>query len=112
MGYSGLRCSDCALVPGARGFVGSAVAKTFREAGFQVRVLVRASSPRINIDPADAVVVGDLCDRNAVAAAGRGARYVIHTSADYRLWAPSPADIFRTNVDGTRNVMEEALWAG
>jgi dihydroflavonol-4-reductase len=101
-----------ALVTGASGFVGSAVAKTFREAGFQVRVLIRASSPRINIDSADTVVVGDLCDRDAVAAAMRGVRYVVHTAADYRLWAPSPAEIFRTNVEGTRVLMEEALRAG
>jgi dihydroflavonol-4-reductase len=38
--------------------------------------------------------------------------YVIHAAADYRLWAPVPADILRTNVEGTRIVMEEALRAG
>jgi dihydroflavonol-4-reductase len=100
------------LVTGASGFVGSAVAKTFREAGYRVRVLLRASSPRINIDPDDEVVVGDICDRDAVAAAMRGVRYLVHTAADYRLWAPSPADIFRTNVEGTRTLMEEAMRAG
>jgi dihydroflavonol-4-reductase len=104
--------SGLTLVTGASGFVGSAVAKTFREAGFPVRVLIRASSPRTNIDPADTVFVGDLCDRDAVASALRGVRYLIHTAADYRLWAPSPADIFRTNVDGTRVLMEEAAQAG
>jgi dihydroflavonol-4-reductase len=100
------------LVTGASGFVGSAVAKTLREAGYQVRVLIRASSPRINLNPADDIAVGDLCDRGAVAAAMRDVRYVVHAAADYRLWAPSPADIFRTNVDGTRILMEEALRAG
>ena len=58
------------------------------------------------------VVVGDICDRNAVAAAVRGVRYVVHAAADYRLWAPSPAEILRTNVAGTRIVMQEALHAG
>jgi dihydroflavonol-4-reductase len=42
----------------------------------------------------------------------RSVRYLVHVAADYRLWAPSPADIFRTNVDGTRILMEEALRAG
>jgi dihydroflavonol-4-reductase len=56
--------------------------------------------------------VGDICDRNAVAAAVRGVRYVVHAAADYRLWAPSPAEILRTNVEGTRIVMQEALHAG
>jgi dihydroflavonol-4-reductase len=103
---------DLTLVTGASGFVGSAVAKAFREAGLQVRVLIRASSPRINLDPADAVVIGDIRDRDAVAAALRGVRYLVHTAADYRLWAPSPAEIFRTNIEGTRLLMEEALRAG
>src|SRR5258708_35406439 len=103
---------DLTLVTGASGFGGSAVAKACREAGLQVRVLIRASSPRINIDPSDTVVVGDICDRDAVAAALRGVRYLVHTAADYRLWPPSPANIFRTNVEGTRILMEEALRAG
>jgi dihydroflavonol-4-reductase len=103
---------DLTLITGASGFVGSAVAKAFREAGLQVRALIRASSPRINIDPSDTIVVGDICDRDAVAAALRGVRYLVHAAADYRLWAPSPAEIFRTNVEGTRILVEEALRAG
>ena len=103
---------DLTLVTGASGFVGSAIAKAFRESGYGVRVLVRASSPTTNLNPADTVVVGDICDRKAVAAAVRGVRYVVHAAADYRLWAPSPAEIFRTNMEGTRIVMEEALRAG
>ncbi len=107
MGASGLT-----LITGASGFVGSAVAKVFREAGYPVRVLVRKTSLRTNIDPADAIAVGDICDRRAVAEALRGVRYVIHAAADYRLWAPHPEEILRTNVEGTRIVMEEALRAG
>jgi dihydroflavonol-4-reductase len=100
------------LVTGASGFVGAAVANVFRRGGFPVRVLVRASSPRTNIDPADQVFVGDMRDRASVAAALKGARYLVHVAADYRLWAPSPDDIIRANVDGTRIMMEEALRAG
>jgi dihydroflavonol-4-reductase len=103
---------DLTLITGASGFVGSAIAKAFRESGYLVRVLVRASSATTNINPADMVVVGDICDRNTVAAAVRGVRYMVHAAADYRLWAPSPAEILRTNVEGTRNVMQEALHAG
>ena len=100
------------LVTGASGFVGSAIATAFRDAGHPVRVLVRASSPRINIDPRDEVVVGDILDRASVAAALSGARYLVHAAADYRLWAPSADDLIRANVEGTRIVMEEALRAG
>jgi dihydroflavonol-4-reductase len=103
---------DLTLVTGASGFVGSAIANAFRESGHQVRVLVRASSPRTNINPADSVVVGDICDRNSVAAAVRGVRYVVHAAADYRLGALFSAEVLRTNVEGTRIVMQEALHAG
>jgi dihydroflavonol-4-reductase len=107
-----MSASGLALVTGASGFVGSAIANAFRESGFEIRALVRESSPRTNIHQSDAIVAGDICDRSAVAAAVRGVRYVIHAAADYRLWAPHPEEIFRTNVDGTRVVMEEALHAG
>jgi dihydroflavonol-4-reductase len=100
------------LVTGASGFLGSAIAKTARAAGYRVRCLVRASSPRTNLHGDDELAIGDLSDRASVAAAMRGARYLIHTAADYRLWAPTPADIFRNNVEGTRIIMEEAAREG
>src|SRR3954469_4320684 len=100
------------LVTGASGFVGSAIATAFRRSGMPVRILVRPTSPRVNVDAADEVVVGDLLDRATVAAALKGARYLVHVAADYRLWAPSPDDILRANVEGTRIMMEEALRSG
>src|SRR4029450_8260161 len=102
---------DLLLVTGASGFVGSAIANAARAAGYRVRVLVRGSSPRINIAPGDEVIVGDICDRASLAAAMRGVRYLAHAAADYRLWSPRPDEILRTNVEGTRAVMEEALRA-
>ena len=104
--------SDWTLVTGATGFVGSAIILVLREAGYRVRALVRASSPRTNIHADTEVAIGDICDRSSVAAALRGVRYVIHAAADYRLWASRPAEIVQTNVEGTRIVMEEALRAG
>src|ERR1700704_788993 len=103
---------DLILVTGASGFLGAAIANCARAAGYQVRVLVRSSSPRTNIHSHDQVVVGDLRDRRSVTSALRGVRYLMHAAADYRLWAPSPDDILRNNVDGTRTLMEEALTAG
>ena len=103
---------DLVLITGASGFVGSAIARVFQEAGFPVRALVRAASPRTNLVRGIDVVEGDIRDRASVAAALEGARYLIHAAADYRLWSRSPREIFDTNVEGTRIVMEEALRAG
>jgi dihydroflavonol-4-reductase len=100
------------LVTGATGFVGSAVARRLRESGRSVRVLARPGAVRTNLDPADEVAEGDLRDRESVARALRGVRHLIHVAADYRLWARDPSEIYRTNVDGARIVMEEALAAG
>ncbi len=103
---------DLFLVTGASGFVGSAISNAARAAGHRVRVLVRRTSPRTNIAPEDEVVIGDIRDRASLVAALRGVRYLAHAAADYRLWSPAPDEIIRTNLEGTRCVMEEALRAG
>ena len=100
------------LVTGASGFLGSAIATALRARGHDVRVLARRSSPRTNLDPADTVCEGDLLDRASLAAALKGARFLFHAAADYRLWSRDPDEIRRNNVEGTRLIMEEALRAG
>lgn len=101
------------LVTGASGFVGSAVARKLVERGFAVRALVRPSSPRGHLNELDLEFVsGDLRDADSVRQAMSGIRYVFHVAADYRLWARDPEEIVRSNVLGTRHVMEEARRAG
>src|SRR5690348_799843 len=73
------------LVTGASGFLGSAIAAALRVRGHAVRVLARPSSPRTNLNAADVVCEGDLRDRASLAAALKGARYLVHAAADYRL---------------------------
>jgi dihydroflavonol-4-reductase len=101
------------LVTGASGFVGSAVARKLTEAGFAVRALVRGTSPRAHLAGLDLdFFEGDLRDRNSVGRAMAGMRYVFHVAADYRLWARDRSEIFASNVEGTRILMEEAMRAG
>jgi dihydroflavonol-4-reductase len=100
------------LVTGASGFLGSAIAAALRARGHAIRILARPTSPRTNLNPTDAVCEGDLRDRASLAAALKGARYLFHAAADYRLWARDPEEIRRSNVEGTRLIMEEALRAG
>ena len=104
---------DIALVTGATGFVGSAVVRTLVAKGVAVRALARAESPRRNLEGLDAeVVVGDMRSASDMAAAMRGARWLFHVAADYRLWARDPEEIVRNNREGTAAVMQAALAAG
>ncbi|MGI4982003.1 MAG: hopanoid-associated sugar epimerase [Janthinobacterium lividum] len=101
------------LVTGASGFVGAAVARLAQQAGFDVRVMHRSTSPRGNFEGRGyELVEADMRDAQAMERALTGVRYLFHVAADYRLWAPDPQEIVRTNVDGTRTVMEAALRCG
>ncbi|MCH8138010.1 MAG: NAD-dependent epimerase/dehydratase family protein, partial [Proteobacteria bacterium] len=101
-----------ALVTGATGFVGSAVARKLIGAGKAVRVLVRADSDRRNIDGLGVEALeGELGDRASLARALEGCDALYHVAADYRLWTPDPAALYGANVDGSRGLIEAALAA-
>lgn len=102
-----------ALVTGATGFVGSAVARALAGAGWEVRALARASSDRRNLQHlAVDIVVGDLADRPSLDCALADCQALFHLAADYRLGAPEPEQLYRTNVEGTRNILAAARRAG
>jgi dihydroflavonol-4-reductase len=104
---------DVAFLTGATGFVGSAVARKLLSEGLAVRALVRRGSNRSNLEGLDLnLVEGDIRDAELLHRVVHGVRYVFHVAADYRLWAPDPSEIFATNVDGTRAIMESVLEAG
>ena len=105
--------SDTVLVTGASGFVGSAVARKLAARGYDVRVLMRSTSPRTNLAGLDAEPVeGDMRDGPSMRRAMQGARYLFHVAADYRLWARDREEIVRNNREGTKTVMEAALAEG
>jgi dihydroflavonol-4-reductase len=98
------------LVTGASGFLGWHVARELVERGYSVRALVRPGSRVDGIDVE--VVPGDLRDRASLDRAAANCSLVYHVAADYRLWAKDPSDLYRSNVDGTRNLLEAARAAG
>jgi len=102
-----------ALVTGGTGFVGANLVRALLGDGLSVRVLARRGGDRRALEScAVEVVEGDLLDVASLRAAVRGVRRVYHVAADYRLWAPDPRALFRSNVDGTRHVLEAASAAG
>jgi len=102
-----------ALVTGATGFVGAAVARRLVSNGHSVRVLVRPNADRRNLQGLRVEVVeGDLTDAASIERAVPGCEAVFHVAADYRLWVPDPKRMYATNVDGTRAVVEAAVKCG
>jgi dihydroflavonol-4-reductase len=102
-----------ALVTGGTGFIGTNVARELLGAGATVRVLARPRSDRRALaDVKVEIVDGDLLDPASVRRAVHGVQAVYHVAADYRLWTPDPAAVYRTNVEGTRAVLEASGEAG
>src|SRR5688572_30053100 len=97
------------LVTGASGFVGGHVARLLVNRGYRVRALVRPASNLQGIAGLDLETApGDLRDPHSLEAALAGCKVVYHVAADYRLWARDPSELYRSNVDGTRNLLEAA----
>jgi len=103
------------LVTGATGFVGWHVARELLLRGERVRGLVRdpaRSAKALTELQGIETVVGDLRDEDSLARAVEGCGAVYHIAADYRLWAPRPEEMYRSNVDGTRSLLAAAKRAG
>jgi dihydroflavonol-4-reductase len=98
-----------AFVTGATGFLGSHVARVLAEQGADLRLLVRSSSNLKNLEGLKAeTATGDLRDAASLEKALSGCDTVFHVAADYRLWVRDPGEMYRSNVEGTRAILEAA----
>lgn len=101
------------LVTGATGFIGGNVVRALLGHDYRVRALVRPGSDTAALEGLGVELArGDLCDETSLAVAVAGCRAVVHVAAVYTLWAPKPDVVYRTNVRGTRNLLEAAARAG
>jgi dihydroflavonol-4-reductase len=99
------------LVTGATGFIGSHVTRLLVDRGDEVVVTVRPDSDLEPLAPlAITSVHADVCDRQAVRRAMRGAERVFHLAGTTNLRLDR-AQTFALNLEGTRIVLEEALRA-
>lgn len=101
------------FLTGATGFVGSHVASAYAAQGAALRLLARKNSNLASIEGMAAdIISGDLCQPQSLRSALAGCNALVHVAADYRLWVPDPADMYKANVDGTRELLCLAREAG
>src|ERR1700688_3823708 len=98
-----------AFVTGATGFLGSHVARALADQGAELRLLVRPTSNLRNLEGLKAeTAVGELRDAAPLEKAMSGCDTVFHVAADYRLWVRDPQEMYRSNVEGTRAILQAA----
>src|SRR3954453_18548242 len=98
-----------AFVTGATGFLGSHVARVLSDDGAKLRLLVHPTSNLKNLQDLNAeTATGDLRDPASLSKAMSGCETVFHVAADYRLWVRDPNEMYRSNVEGTRAILDAA----
>ena len=101
------------FLTGATGFVGHHVARALASEGAELRMLVRKTSNLASLEGIPGEThVGDLAQPESLKPALSGCDAVVHVAADYRLWIPDPAAMYKANVGGTRELLRLAREAG
>ena len=101
------------FLTGATGFIGGHLLRSLLEAGAEVLCLVRAGSLLRNLEGMNVdVVTGDLRDAVSLRSALQGCEMAFHCAADYRLYSKSPEELYESNVEGTRNLLQAAARGG
>ncbi|OGQ08649.1 MAG: NAD-dependent dehydratase [Deltaproteobacteria bacterium RIFCSPLOWO2_12_FULL_40_28] len=99
-----------ALVTGATGFIGNAVARTLLKSERTVRVLIRKNSDRTLLNDLDVEIFeGDLRYPESLNETIRGCAELYHVAAQYTFFNPKPDEIYSSNVQGTHNILSAAL---
>ncbi len=98
------------FITGASGFLGGSLARALAQEGAEIRALCRPATDRALLqDLPIAWYQGDVISRESLVNLFRGADWIIHAAGRLGQAGVSEDTYLNVNVDGTRNVMAEAL---
>lgn len=101
------------LVTGGTGFLGAAIVARLVDSGREVRGLTRSGTGDAALTAAGVTPIrGDIMDPSSLRAAAAGCGTVFHVAGMNAFCLPDPAELYRMNVEGTRNVVAAAGAAG
>src|SRR5690606_31997066 len=95
------------LITGGAGFLGLHIARYFSQKKWDIRLLDIAPFPKEEYPKGTEYIQGYVRDKKKVEEAVTGCHVIIHAAAALPL--RSREEIISTNVDGTRNVLSEAV---
>jgi nucleoside-diphosphate-sugar epimerase len=101
---------DRVAITGGAGFLGINLIRYLRRRGYRITSLDLLEFDHTDMRGEVEAIQGDIRDLATVRRAVEGARFVVHAAAALPLY--TPADIYTTDIDGTRNVLQASLDAG
>lgn len=95
-------------VTGASGHIGNVVCRQLLEKGYRVRAMYHADRSSLESLPLE-MVQGDILNPDDVAGLLEGCTVVIHSAAIITIDGDPDGWVWRTNTEGTRNVLHAAI---
>ena len=102
------------FVTGASGFIGSELCRQLQAAGHPLRLLQRAApvASCLMDDPDVTIIQGDISNSDALRAGMEEAGLIFHLAGIAPTGGVNPDRLFQSHVEGTRNLLQQAVAAG
>lgn len=99
------------VITGGKGYVGYALVKELADRGEKMRLLLRSDSPVFDGIDCEKIM-GDVCDMDSLEKAFEGAETVYHVAGVVDISGTKDKQVFKVNVEGTKNVVAACKKAG
>ncbi|MDX2196173.1 MAG: NAD-dependent epimerase/dehydratase family protein [Cytophagales bacterium] len=103
------------LITGATGLIGSYIARLFVQKGEKVKLLLRPNTDTILINDFiehSTIAYGDILDTASLYQAMQEVQCVLHCAAIVSFGEVSEHDMYMTNVEGTKNIVNTCIEVG